>query len=195
MNAAIAEEERQPGPNHLLYPPGGLLVWALVVMELLTFGVALIAFQVSGEHESEVFQSSRSHLSTWMGLTNTIFLLTSGYLMALSLGAFKKGNLQTARRFLNFTMLGGFLFLALKGIEYHQKISQGDVLGADTFFAYYWLLTVFHLMHVVVGLIILMVLRAKMSTLKADDFEAGAVFWHMCDLIWLLLFPALYLVS
>lgn len=117
--------------------------------------------------------------------------------MALSVQHFKQENYPIARRYVSFAMLGGLLFLVLKGVEYQQKISQGLTLGYDTFFTYYWLLTVFHLMHVLVGMIILLCLFFKLKSpakLKLEDYEAGATFWHMCDLIWLILFPALYLI-
>jgi nitric oxide reductase NorE protein len=186
-----------PDSKHLFYPPGGLLLWALVLMELLTFCVALITFFVSSKSAPEVFHASRMQLVPLYGLTNTVFLLTSGYFMALSLQHFKQTNLPSARRFLSLTMLGGLLFLILKGVEYQQKISQGFTLDYDTFFTYYWLLTVFHLMHVLVGMVILICLFFRLKSpkkLKMEDYAAGATFWHMCDLIWLILFPALYLI-
>ena len=188
--------EKSPPPSALLYPPGGLLIWGLVIMELLTFGVALIAFSISGRHEPEVFQSGRQHLNPYFGVANTVFLLASGYFMAVAVERFKSG--ANARPFIHCAMVGGFLFLVLKGIEYHGKIESGFTLGHDTFFTYYWLLTVFHLMHVIVGLVILAVLHRRLrpaaKTMETEDFEAGAVFWHMCDLIWLILFPVIYLL-
>ena len=193
----MKEATAQPDPRHILYPPGGLLVWALVLMELLTFGVAMIAFFVSSQGEPEVFHASRMKLSPVFGLVNTAFLLTSGYFMALSVERFKRGEPVAARKLLDLTFLGGLLFVVLKGVEYQQKVSKGLVLGYDTFFTYYWLLTVFHLMHVLVGMVILLCMRARLNpgkTIKEEDYEAGGVFWHMCDLIWLLLFPALYLI-
>lgn len=167
------------------------------MMELVTFGVAMIAFFVSSTGDPEVFHASRMQLNPMFGLINTVFLLTSGYFMAMSVQKFKANDPATARKYLNLTMLGGLLFLLLKGVEYQQKISHGLVLGHNTFFTYYWLLTVFHLMHVLVGMIILLCMKAKLKPNKiinTEDYEAGGVFWHMCDLIWLLLFPALYLV-
>ena len=93
-------------------------------------------------------------------------------------------------------MLGGFLFLALKSIEYYFKIEAGITIGYNTFFTYYWLLTLFHLVHVIVGLVILFVVSRSLIKNKTnlEDFEASAAFWHMCDLIWLLLFPVIYLI-
>lgn len=165
-------------------------------MELFTFGVALIAFVISGCHEPDVFHAGRLHLQPAFGITNTVFLLTSGYFMAEAVERFKRG--ANARPFIHVAMIGGVLFLVLKSIEYHGKIEAGLTLGHDTFFTYYWLLTVFHMLHVLVGLIILAVLYRRLHSaakpLNPEDFEAGAVFWHMCDLIWLILFPVIYLL-
>ncbi len=123
-------------------------------------------------------------------------MVTSGFFMVKSVGEFKKQNVKRASLFLNLTMLGGFLFLALKSIEYYFKIEAGITIGYNTFFTYYWLLTLFHLVHVIVGLVILFVVSRSLKNKKAnlEDFEASAAFWHMCDLIWLLLFPVIYLI-
>ena len=89
----------------LWYPPGGLLIWSLVLMELFTFGVALIAFMVSSRNDPEAFRASRLLLNPTFGVINTIFLLTSGYFMASSVDQFKRGYHPRARRFLAITML------------------------------------------------------------------------------------------
>lgn len=182
----------------LLYPPGGILIWALILMELLTFTVASIALLVSSRAEPQVFHESRLLLKPIYGMVNTVFLLVSGYFMAASLDQFKRGNINRANRLLLFTIIGGGLFLGLKVVEYSEKISHGLTLGYDTFFTFYWLLTSFHVMHVLVGLVILLTfsfrLKNKANPVKLEDFEAGAAFWHMCDLIWLILFPVLYLI-
>jgi nitric oxide reductase NorE protein len=95
-------------------------------------------------------------------------------------------------------MLGGVLFLILKGFEYADKIDMGLTIGYNTFFTFYWMLTLFHVIHVVVGLIILISVHLGInknnSKTTVEDVEASAAFWHMCDLIWLLLFPIIYLL-
>jgi len=95
-------------------------------------------------------------------------------------------------------MLGGFLFLGLKSVEYYDKLNMGLVLDYNTFFSFYWLLTGFHVIHVLVGLVILSffyyTLKKQKTESNLEDIEAGAAFWHMCDLIWLLLFPVIYLI-
>ena len=90
------------------------------------------------------------------------------------------------------------LFLGLKTIEYYGKITTGLDVGYNTFFTFYWMLTLFHVVHVITGLVILLVvykgLKKKQLQTNLEDFEASAAFWHMCDLIWLLLFPIIYLI-
>ena len=95
-------------------------------------------------------------------------------------------------------MFGGLLFLGLKTFEYYDKIEMGYTIGYNTFFSFYWMLTLFHVIHVVVGLIILLSLQFSIIKKKTDtsleNMESSAAFWHMCDLIWLLLFPVIYLI-
>lgn len=184
--------------KNILYPPGGILIWGLVLMELLTFGIALITFIVSSKSEPDIFHESASMLNPLYGVANTVFLLTSGFFMAQSVKHFKQAAHKKSLRCLFITMLGGGLFLALKAVEYQEKITHGLTLGYNTFFSYYWLLTLFHVIHVLVGMVILAFmmfqLRRSPPTIKIEDYEAGAAFWHMCDLIWLILFPVIYLL-
>lgn len=160
--------------------------------------MALIAMLSYGKDEPEVFHKSRLLLNSTFGAVNTVFLITSGFFMAKSVDYFKKGNITKTSLYLKLTMLGGVLFLILKSIEYYFKINAGLTIGYNTFFSFYWMLTLFHVIHVIVGLVILISIffgiKKKKHSTKIEDFEAGATFWHMCDLIWLLLFPIIYLI-
>ncbi|MCT4630650.1 cytochrome c oxidase subunit 3 [Winogradskyella sp.] len=182
----------------MYYPPGGILMWIIIFLELITFGMAIIAMVYYGRQELEIFHESKLRLNLAYGTINTIFLITSGYFMALSVHQIKKGEHKSSLKFLILTILGGLLFLVLKSVEYYFKIEEGLTLGYNTFFDFYWLLTLFHVIHVLVGLVILgfiyFDLKKKKENINIDDFEASAAFWHMCDLIWLLLFPVLYLM-
>jgi len=180
----------------IYYPPGGILMWILIFLELITFGIALIALVVSSKEDPDLFHQSRLQLNTTFGAINTVFLLVSGFFMATTVHQFKLKNIEKASLYLKLTMLGGILFLMLKGVEYYFKIDGGHILGFNTFFNFYWLLTGFHVIHVIVGLVILLFMQngIKKSTAVIEDVEASATFWHMCDLIWLLLFPILYLI-
>lgn len=184
--------------KNIYYPPGGILLWIIIFLELFTFGMALAAMVVYSKDEPEVFHSSRLLLNSAFGLTNTVFLLTSGFFMAKSVQSFKAIDNVKSSFYLKLTMLGGLLFLLLKSFEYYEKIEAGLTIGYNTFFSFYWMLTLFHVLHVLVGLVILISVYAGLQKKKSDfaleDFEASAAFWHMCDLIWLLLFPIIYLI-
>ncbi|RLD74677.1 MAG: nitric oxide reductase [Bacteroidetes bacterium] len=194
MNEALTKSKS------FLYPPGGILIWIIVVVELITFGVALIVFRVNYHQDYDAFLSSQNILSKNIGLFNTIVLITSGYFMATVIIKIKQSKIAVAARWLAFTMGTGLLILVVKGWEYSIKIDSGNGFGSSDFFNYYWMLTVFHFMHVLVGIVILTSLWFKLRKGEYDsgnflDIETGGIFWHMCDLIWILLFPVLYLLN
>lgn len=184
--------------KNIYYPPGGILLWIIIFFELFTFGIALIAMVVYSKDEPTIFHESRLLLNTTFGAINTIFLLTSGFFMAKMVENFKNNEIKKSSMYLKLTMLGGILFLILKTVEYLGKIEAGYTIGYNTFFSFYWMLTLFHVIHVLVGLVILLSvyvgINKKQSNTKLEDVEASATFWHMCDLIWLLLFPIIYLI-
>ena len=182
--------------KNIYYPPGGILLWIIIFLELFTFGIALIVMVYTSKEEPEIFHSSRLLLNTTIGAVNTVFLIVSGFCMAQSVAYFKKDNLKKSSLFLKLTMLGGLLFLGLKTFEYFHKIDMGYTMGYNTFFTFYWMLTLFHVIHVLVGLVILISLQYSLSKSKTslENMESSAAFWHMCDLIWILLFPIIYLL-
>ena len=189
-------EEKNIDYRNIFYPPGGILIWILILLELTTFGVALIVMVINSHDDPALFHRSRMELNAAFGAANTIFLLTSGFFMAATVHQFKAGNGLKASSFLKLTLFGGLLFLVLKGVEYYLKIQAGHTLGFNQFYTYYWLLTGFHVIHVITGMVILISMYSgiKKRTSLPENVEAGAAFWHMCDLIWLLLFPTLYLI-
>ncbi len=184
--------------KNIYYPPGGILMWIIIFLELITFGMAIVAFVFYGKEQAEVFHQSRLQLNTTFGAINTIFLLTSGFCMANAVHQFKAKNNRKSSFYFKLTMLGGLLFLIVKSLECFHKIESGISLETNIFFTFYWLLTGFHLIHVIIGVIILAWTNYGMmqnnSDTQIEDVEACAAFWHMCDLIWLLLFPVLYLI-
>lgn len=184
--------------RNIFYPPGGILLWVIIFVELLTYGLGLLALVHYGRLDPEVFHQSRLQLNTGIGTFNTVVLLTSGFFMAMAVKLFREGNFPQASTYLKLTMAGGGIFIVLKCYEYFEKLSAGVALDENMFFTLYWMLTVFHLAHVLVGMVILTYFLVKMKKAAASidflDLESGAAFWHMCDLIWILLFPALYLI-
>ncbi len=184
--------------SHVAYPPGGVLIWIVIYLELVTFGMAILALAYYGNQERTLFHESSMHLNRFIGTINTIFLLTSGLFVALGVNAFKAKKHLLAARWFHFAVWGGLGFLVLKMFEYYQKLEAGLTMDYNSFFTFYWLLTAFHWIHVLVGMVILLIIRRtiikKQAAASLEDIEAGAAFWHMCDLVWLLLYPMLYLL-
>ncbi len=182
----------------IYYPPGGILVWIIIYLELLTFGLAIFALTYYGTLERAEFHQDSLLLNKPLATINTILLLTSGFLVAQGVVFFKKKLFDKTTTYFLWAVICGIGFLLLKLVEYYQKIQAGLDMDYSDFFMFYWFLTAFHWVHVVLGIIILLFLRAniqkKKDTAVLGDIEAGATFWHMCDLIWLLLFPILYLL-
>ncbi|MCF8252090.1 MAG: cytochrome c oxidase subunit 3 [Saprospiraceae bacterium] len=182
------------------YPPGGILIWMIILVELVTFTAGIGAFVWQRSLAPGLFAESQQHLSTTTGLINTLVLLTSGYFMAEAVRFLKLGETRESLRRMLAALLLGIAFLTIKGNEYAGKLAQGLDLTHDTFFTFYWLLTGFHFMHVLAGSVIISVLALKTRRGAYHqnnylDIETGAAFWHLCDIIWLLLFPVLYLMK
>lgn len=187
-------------PNHKLvfYPPGGILLNLVIFVELFTYGLALFALAYYGNEERELFHQDSRELNRFLGTLNTLVLLTSGFLVAKGVKVFKQEKITETLKLFNWSMLLGLAFLVIKVIEYGAKLDAGFDLNYSSFFMFYWLLTGFHWIHVLVGVVILFFIRRSIRIKKEqavlEDIEAGAAFWHMCDIIWLFLFPMLYLV-
>ena len=180
--------------KNFYYPPGGILLWIIIFLELITFGMALVALVFSAKENQQLFHESSLHLNRTFGTINTFLLLASGFFIANAVHNFKEKNFEKVSFQFKITMVGGLLFIVLKSVEYYIKIEAGYLLDTNSFFTFYWLLTGFHIIHVVVGLVILFILNRNITKTSIEDVEASAAFWHMCDLIWLLLFPVLYLI-
>lgn len=190
-------DKKSPAVREVFDPPGGILVWILIFLEMLTFGLALVFMASASRGEAALFHQSRGQLSAIAGTANTLVLLSSGYFMATALQLYRMKQWGRSSQHLLAAMLLGLLFIGIKGWEYSGKLEEGLTLDSNTFFTFYWMLTGFHFIHVVIGLVIIGALRRTVFSAESDThtefFEAGAAFWHLCDLIWLMIFPALYL--
>lgn len=178
-------------------PPGGVLIWFVIFMELVTF-IAGIYFYFSYRYDNlALFQEMQMKLNLNFAVANTLFLITSGYFAALSLEALKIKDRLKSRKNLLLAICFGLGFLILKAFEYNEKLNQGYTASSNYFFTFYWFLTFFHYMHVVFATIILTVLYFRIKTQSEGEvnaLEVGTSLWHMCDLIWILLFPTLFFI-
>mgnify|MGYP001187804522 FL=1 len=193
MEQAINNEK------NIFYPSGGLLIWIIIFLECITFGMGLIAMITYGQDNHLLYHDSSQTLNKYTAITNTIVLLSSGFFMAETLRNIKLKKYTTAKLFLQLTILFGCIFLGIKSFDYIEKISSGMSISYNIFFTFFWLLTFFHFLHVLLGVIILVYFLWKFNSVisevsMTENLEAGAAFWHLCDLIWLLLFPVIYLI-
>lgn len=171
--------------------PGNPIMWVLIMSELLVFGAFFISFAINRFLEPELFLHSQQSLDQMLGGLNTLVLITSGYLAALATGAIKQGGVEKCRLYLMGAIVLGGVFCALKMLEYMAKAQQGIHIETNDFFTLYYLMTGFHFLHVVFGVVLLAIGVVKTET---ETVETVCTFWHMVDLIWVLLFPLVYLV-
>ncbi len=180
------------------YPPGGILIWIIIILELATFSFGLIAMVTYGKDNMQLYHDTCSTLNKNMAFANTNILLSSGFFMAEALKAVKLKNKTKSKLFLKLTIFFGLTFVIIKLVDYYLKIHEGIGITTNIFYTFYWFLTFFHFMHVVLGIIFLAYFLFKIDNIieKSDfeNIESGAAFWHMCDLIWLLLFPIIFLI-
>jgi nitric oxide reductase NorE protein len=179
--------------------PGVEGVWVFVIADMTVFAVLFGSFIVGRHHNPGLFEASRHALNPNIGGVNTLILLTSSWFAALALDAVRKSRFALAQRFIGGAFLCGLAFMVSKGIEYTEKLNAGISLLTNDFFMYYFTLTGIHLFHVVAGNVVLLVLwfMARSRSFNPERpvvLECGAIYWHMVDLLWIVLFPLLYLV-
>jgi nitric oxide reductase NorE protein len=174
--------------------PGNPMMWILILGELAVFGALFVGFAVARALDPVTFNASQAHLDGLLGGLNTMVLVTSGWLVAIAVQR-RASNPSVSNPGHRPAMFGamafGAVFLAIKVVEYADKIGQGFAPETDMFFQLYYLMTGFHALHVVMGLIILGIVTWRDSL---ENMETGAAFWHMVDLIWVLLYPLVYLL-
>lgn len=173
-------------PSVLDELPGDLMIWILIVSELLVFGAGLLAFLGVRAMDPVGFAADQDNLNRVAGAVNTVVLVASGYCAARAVK-----SAQHMRTWLSGAIALGLVFLVVKWMEYAEKARHGIGIETSDFFTFYYLLTGFHAMHVLAGLVIFGLLMRWPSP---RNLEAGAAFWHMVDLVWVLLFPIIYLV-
>lgn len=167
------------------------MMWILILSELVAFGAFFVVFAFVRLNEPELFRGAQAELDRFLGAVNTLVLVTSGLCAALAVRARLEGVIGRCRLWLAGAMALGAVFLAVKLAEYADKVERGLTLTTNPFFELYYLMTGFHALHVVMGIIILGIVSWRASL---ANVETGAAFWHMVDLIWVLLFPIVYLV-
>ena len=184
-----------PTPDEPLHPleqlPGDLMRWVLIISDLLVFGAGLAAFLGVRITDPAGFAEAQDALHRTGAGINTLVLVTSGFFAALAVRMAEHGRRMATRGWLAAASALGVVFLVIKGLEFLDKARHG--IGPDThaFYTFYYLLTGFHAAHVIAGIVILGLVSIHC---KPRTVEVGAAFWHMVDLVWVLLFPVIYLL-
>lgn len=186
---SVVAEQEDWGPLSSL--PGNPLMWILILSEMLVFAAFFGVFSWQRAAERALFDSSQQLLDPVLGGINTMVLLTSGLLAAIAIQAIADGKVKRCRQLLGLTMALGVVFCAIKIFEYMEKFSVGLTPETNTFFSFYYLLTAFHFAHVIFGLGLLALAFWRTSRANVETVTA---FWHMVDLIWIMLYPLIYLL-
>jgi nitric oxide reductase NorE protein len=180
--------------------PGVDGVWVFIGADAVIFAMLFGSFMSERLHNPAVFEASRHTLNMNLGGIDTLILLTSSWSVALAIQALKRGLLDRVPRFLLGGALTGLMFVVSKSFEYFQKFAHGITPGTNPFYMWYFTLTGIHLIHVVVGTSLLSYLWIRSRRGAYDKShrvmpECVASFWHLVDLLWIVLFPLLYLMK
>jgi len=182
---------------------GDFGVWLVIYVELFTFGVIFTGYSIARYHNVEMFNESQLLLNKSAGFLNTILLITSSWLVVKAVENIKNSyndfDIKKASNYLLLAIGSGALFVVSKVLELIHVFGQGIDLSTNTFFTFYILLALFHLMHVLLGMFILFVLyqNTKKGNYTQKEYvglESGALYWHMVDLLWIVLFPLVYIM-
>ena len=170
-------------------------VWVFIGADSVIFAILFMSFMKDRLGSPALFESSRHTLNFNLGGIDTLILLTSSWLVALGVQAANRGELDRVPRFLLGGVLTGCAFVISKSTEYAEKFVAGITPATDAFYMWYFTLTGIHLAHVLAGTSLLTYLwiKARRRNLDIKVTECVASFWHLVDLLWIVLFPLLYL--
>lgn len=193
--------DHRPEDGHKLhrYPPGDLAIWVFILAELGAFFVLFAVYAFTRLKHLKLFNEMQHTLDSDAGMINTLLLITGSWCVARAVAAIKRNHCRASAHWLLAAILTGVGFLIVKYFEYGAKFSAGINLDTNLFFTFYIALTAFHAMHVLLGMSILVFVwkKAMANGYSAHDHrgvETGASYWHMVDLVWIILFPLVYVM-
>lgn len=195
---ATKNQPAEAPPRHL---PGEEGVWLFIGGDLVLFTLLFCVFLNMRAEQPDVFADGRAQLNQACGLVNTLLMLTSSWLVATAVRAARRqlASGVTAACFAGALACGAGFWI-VKGVEYGEKLSAGITLATNDFFMLYFIYTGLHLLHVTIGMGVLtwLIVYSKSGEFgagKMRNLESGASFWHLVDLLWIVLFALLYLVG
>ena len=185
---------RHPGAGVVLGEPD---MWAFVLFECLIFASYFIIYMLYRMADPELFLQSQEHLNQDLGVANTLILLTSSWLMARCVQAAREKKFEIATRQVVLTLVCGVAFVALKVTEWSMKVREGLEFSTNEFFWFYYFLTGIHVLHVLIGFVVLAVVVHQLRSPERrsqEIVETGATYWHMVDFLWVMIFALVYVM-
>ena len=179
--------------------PGELGVWIFVLGDMCIFALFFAVYLFYRTEDLPLFLDSQQTLNQNFGALNTVLLLFSSLFVALAVIDVREQQGVFAPRLLLFGIGCGLGFAVVKFFEYGEKLRAGIGISTNDFYMYYYIFTGIHFIHVLIGLVLLSIMffAAKDGISEPPAlrmFESGGIFWHMVDLLWIVLFPLLYLI-
>lgn len=188
-----AEAHSEAHYETLGIPTGRLAMWWFLASEIVIFGGLVCVFLLMRWRHPE-WHAEAEHTLNAAGAVNTVVLLTSSLSAVLAHDAASKGLFKKAASYLGYTLLGGIIFLGVKSYEYAHEISHGFVPAKSMFWSFYYLMTGLHAAHVIAGMIaIFVVMLGVRKNQNPQRVELVGIYWHFVDVVWIFLFPLLYL--
>jgi heme/copper-type cytochrome/quinol oxidase subunit 3 len=176
-------------------PTGLLAVWWVVVSEIVIFG-GLLASYIMHRLAHDAWSVQAAHTNTWIGAGNTLVLLTSSLTAVLGHQAAERGDGKRAARFLMYTVGGAATFIIVKAFEWTSEITAGYTITSSTFWSFYYTAAGLHALHVIAGgIIMLFVANDARKNRELHRVELIGIYWHFVDIVWIFLFPLLYIAK
>ena len=176
-------------------PTGRLAIWWVLVSEIVIFGGVLVSYVMNRlGHPEWADQAAHTHM--WLGAFNTLVLLSSSLSAVLAHQAAEQGNGKKAANLLYLTCLGALIFLVVKSFEWTGEIKNGFTLQSGGFWSYYYTAAGLHAFHVIAGALVM--IWVANSAKKNEDLhrvENVGIYWHFVDIVWIFLFPLLYIAK
>jgi cytochrome c oxidase subunit III len=187
-------------------------MWVFLVTEVLFFGGLFATYAIYRSWYPDAFAAASHELDVTLGTINTVVLITSSLTMALAVHAAQLGRRGTLMGLLVLTMVLGAVFLGIKSVEYYHKFVEHHVPGpgfqfekehirqAQIFFSLYFVMTGLHAIHMIIGIGIMLVMlwwssNGTITPEYASPIEISGLYWHFVDIVWIFLFPLLYLLG
>ncbi|MFN0062157.1 MAG: heme-copper oxidase subunit III [Myxococcaceae bacterium] len=176
-------------------PTARLAIWWVIASEIVIFG-GLLGSYIMHRLGHPDWAGQAMHTNTWAGAFNTLVLLTSSLSAVLAHQAAERKEGVRAARFLVFTALGGLIFLVVKAFEWTHEIQAGYTISSNTFWSFYYTAAGLHGLHVLAGMIIMLIVAADArKNLELHRVEVIGLYWHFVDIVWIFLFPLLYIAK